>query len=233
MHNKVRVFSSCKGYFMKATVLFMGFFLGLNLPAFSQEAAATLRQIQISYNLRFDNTGHYINNPAVRDQFIATQNAAVQKLRAAGNLQKSFRVTNNALSDLVVTVSLVQETNGVFAGLLVERSHYDSRDEEALLRLFNIPILLNGMDVLTYNGVSLVHLQSSALSPEQGGTISIRYPTDYQKRTFAQADFAVLKTTAGNLSFFTPARVWFSQVSLDIWLNIFAQNFGVQAILFK
>ena len=201
--------------------------------AFAQTATELMHQVHASYRARFDSSGKYINDPAARDRFIVQQNAVIQKLRTTGKLQKSIRITNNMMSDLVVTVSIVQEPGPVFAGLIVERSKYDNRDEMAQLRLFNIPILLKGMDVLRYNGVSVIHLKSEHVSAEAGGMISIKYPTDYKKRTYGQTDFGVLRTTTGVISFFTPAKVGFSRAEIEIWLNIFSQNFGVESISFK
>ena len=136
------------------------------------------------------------------------------------------------MEDLVVTISLVQQ-NGTFAGLLVERSKYDSKSDEEQLRLFDIPLLLKGMSVLNYNGVSMVSIKSPALTSAQGGEVGIRYPTDYKKNTFAVANFEVLKTTAGDVSFFTPARKSFSAVDLDVWFNIFSQDFGIRSVSFQ
>jgi hypothetical protein len=199
----------------------------------AQSAAELMHQVHAAYRARFDSTGKYINDPAARDRFIAQQNAVIQKLRATNRLQKSIRITNNMMSDLVVTVSIVQEPGPVFAGLLVERNKYDNKDEMAQLRLFNIPILLKGMDVLRYNGVSVINLKSQQVSADAGGLISIKYPTDYKKRTYGQADFNVLRTTTGVMSFFTPAKAGFSRAEIEIWLNIFSQNFGVESISFK
>lgn len=192
-----------------------------------------MQQVQASYHARFDSTGKYINNPAVRDRFIAQQNAVIQNLRAAGKLQKSIRITNNVMSDLVITVSIVQEPGAELAGLLVERNKYDNNDEAAQLRLFNIPILLHGMDVLMYNGVSVISLKSQQLTPQGGGLISIKYPTDYKNRTYSQADFEVLKATSGVLAFFTPAKVGITRAEVEIWVNIFSQDFGVESISLK
>ena len=210
--------------------IFMFVFIFTSQLVFAQTATELMQQVHVSYRQRFDSTGKYINDPVVRDRFAAQQNTVIQKLRASGMLQKSIRVTNNVMSDLVITVSIVQEPGAVLAGLLVERNKYDNKDEAAQLRLFNIPILLKGMDVLMYNGVSVINLKSQNLTASGGGVVSIKYPTDYKKRTYAQVDFAVLKTTTGVLSFFTPAKASFSRAEIDIWLNIFAQNFGVSSI---
>lgn len=207
--------------------------LTFSTAAYAQEATEALRQIHEQYNQRFDANGRFINDAALTARFTANQNAAIQKLRAAGNLQKSVRITNDAMSDLVITVSIVQEKTGQLAGLLVERSKYDSKAEEAFLRLYSIPILLGGMDVFTLNGASLVNLKSQQLTADQGGALTIKYPTNLNSNTFDQISFNVLKTTTGEFNFFTAQRVWFSQIMLEIWVNIFSQNFGVEKVTFK
>ncbi|MEQ1721655.1 MAG: hypothetical protein ABL930_00675 [Pseudobdellovibrio sp.] len=204
-----------------------------SVSAFSQEATETMRQIHEQYNQRFDASGRYINDLNLTAKFSANQNAAIQKLRTNGNLLKSVRITNDAMSDLVITVSIVQEKTGQLAGLLIERSKYDTKSEEALLRLYSIPILLGGMDVFTLNGASLVNLKSQQLTADQGGMLSIKYPTNLNNNTFDQVSFNVLKTTTGEFNFFTVQRTWFSLIALKIWVNIFSQNFGVEKVTFK
>ncbi|MGZ3727115.1 MAG: hypothetical protein ACXWQQ_15050 [Pseudobdellovibrio sp.] len=203
-----------------------------SILAQAQDAAGLVTQVRSQYQQRFDSQGHYINNPQLQAQFIANQNAAIAKLRASGFVKRSVTVNNNFMDDLVVTISIVQQ-NGLFAGLLVERNKYDNKSDEEQLRLFDIPLLLKGMSVLNYNGVSMVSINSTALTPEQGGEIGIRYPTDYKKNTFAVAHFEVLKTTAGDVSFFTPARKSFGEVDLDVWFNIFSQDFGISGVTFQ
>lgn len=216
---------------MKSLLMLLS--LVLSSVAFSQEATQIMTQIHQQYSQRFDADGRYINDPNLTAKFAANQLAAIQKLRANGNLQKSIRITNDAMSNLVITVSIVQEKTGQLAGLLVERSQYDNKAEEAFLRLYSIPILLGGMDVFTLNGASLVNLKSPQLTPEQGGAVVIKYPTNLKSNTFGQISFNVLKSTTGEFNFFTAERVWFSQVALNIWVNIFSQNFGVEKVTFK
>lgn len=219
------------GNVMKSLLIILS--LVFSSTAFSQEATEIVRQIHEQYNQRFDANGRFINDAALTARFSANQLAAIQKLRANGNLQKSIRITNDAMANLVITVSIVQEKTGQLAGLLIERSKYDSKSEEALLRLYSIPILLGGMDVFTLNGASLVNLKSTQLTAEQGGAIAIKYPTNLKSNTFDQVTFNVLKSTTGEFNFFTAQRTWFSQVMLTIWVNIFSQNFGVEKVTFK
>ena len=70
---------------MKSVLVFL--FIFSTQSVFAQSAAELMQQVQASYHARFDSTGKYINNPAVRDRFIAQQNAVIQNLRAAGKLQ--------------------------------------------------------------------------------------------------------------------------------------------------
>ena len=215
---------------MHAVILSVVMFLSVS--AFSQDVTEAMRQVQKSYNQRFDSAGKYLDNPTQRDQFTAFQNTVIHRLKTAGNVQKFFHINNNVMAGMVFTVSLVLEKSGKFAGLLVERSSYATKNDEALLRLYGIPILLGGMDAFSFNGKSLVTLKSQSLNADQGGVVSIKYPTNFTSHTFDQADFSVTKNSAGSFSFFTPAKRSFSQVKLDIWVNLLAGNFGVKSVLF-
>lgn len=200
--------------------------------AFAQEAAQILAQIRAENKLRYNNNG-FIDDPALTARFSASQKAAVARLRNNGNLRRSFAITNNAMSNLVITVSLVQERDGQFAGVLVERNKYNNANEEATLRLYNIPILLNGMSLFGLNGVSLVSIKSQQLVPATGGRMAIKYPTNYKNNTFGEVSFDILKSTAGDMAFFTTDRRGFSRADVKVWTNIFAQNFGVEQVTFR
>lgn len=216
--------------FLLAGLFAMTFVAGA--PAFAQEAAQILAQIRAENKQRY-NSGGFINDPALTARFSASQKAAIARLRANGNLRRSFTITNNAMSSLVITVSLVQERSGQFAGLLVERNRYNNANEEASLRLYNIPILLNGMNLFGMNGVTLVSIKSQQLTPATGGRMTISYPTNYKSNTFGSASFDILKSTAGDMAFFTLERRGFSRAEVKVWTNIFAQNFGVEQVNFK
>ncbi len=220
---------------MKSRSIFIGIVLILSgIFAQAQEATALVTQARTLYRQRYDAQGRYINNPQLQAQFIANQNAIIKKIKTAGYAKRTAVVTNDFMEDLVVTISLVQETNGLFAGLLVERNKYDNKSEEEALRLYDLPLLLKGMSVLNYNGVSMVGVSSQQITAQQGGEINIRYPTDFKKKTFGVAKFAVLKTTVGDFSFFTPVeRKSFNRVELDVWFNLFAQNFGIKSVSFR
>jgi hypothetical protein len=213
-------------------LLFVVFALIFSTQVYAQSATEIMAQIRAENKLRFNDKG-FINSPALTARFSASQKAAVAKLRANGNLKRSFRITNNVLSDLVINISLVQETTGVVAGLLVERNKYDSANDEATLRLLNIPILLNGMNLFGYNGVTLVSVKAQQLVAEQGGRLAIRYPTNYKNNTFGEVTFDILKTTVGDMSFFTVDRKGFSRADVSVWTNIFTQNFGVDSVSFR
>jgi len=200
--------------------------------AFAGPAADTLARIRAENKLRFNDKG-FINDPALSARFSASQNAAIRQLRAAGHLRRSIRVTNNLRSNLIITVSIVQETNGEFAGLLVERSRYNNDIEEASLRLFNIPILLNGITLLSHNGAAVVSIKSQHLTAQSGGQVAIKYPTNFKNRTYGEAQFDVIRSTAGDMSFFTTSRAAFTQVQVQLWAQLLAQNFGVERVIFR
>lgn len=214
-----------KSFFVLFSLLFA-------VQAYSQTATEIMAQIRAENKLRYNDKG-FINDPALTARFSASQKAAIAKLRAGGNLKRSFRATNNAMASLVITVSLVQETTGQVAGLLVEKSKYDNANDEASLRLLNIPILLNGMNLFGYNGVTLVSIKAQQLTPEQGGRMMIKYPTNYKSNTFGEVAFDILRTTAGDMSFFTTSRVGFSQAVVNVWFDIFSQNFGVKSVTLR
>lgn len=210
----------------------MSLFFVFTTQAYAGPAADTLARIRAENKLRFNDKG-FINDPALNARFSASQNAAIRQLRAAGNLRRSIRVTNNLRSNLVITVSIVQETSGEFAGLLVERSRYNNNIEEASLRLFNIPILLNGITLLSHNGVSVVSIKSQQLTAASGGRLAIKYPTNFKNGTYGETNFDVLKSTAGDMSFFTTSRAPFTQVQVQLWAQLLAQNFGVEKVSFR
>lgn len=215
---------------MKVFLFSLALILGTQV--YAQEAAQILAQIRAENKLRYNDKG-FINDPALTARFSASQKAAIARLRANGNLKRSFRITNNAMSNIVITVGLVQEKTGQFAGLLVEKSRYNGPLDEASLRLYNIPILLAGMNLFSYNGVTLVSIKSQQLTVDRGGRMIIKYPTNYKNNTFGEVAFDILKTTAGDMSFFTLERRGFSQAQVSVWTNIFAQNFGVERVVFK
>ena len=216
---------------MKSLILTLAIVFGT--PAYAQEAAQIMAKVKADYGERFNQNGVFIDDPALTARFSASQNAAISRLRTNGNLKKSVRITNNVRPGLVITVGLIQETSGEFVGLLIERSQYTNANEEGTLRLLDIPVLRSGRSLFNYNGISLVTIKSEQLGRTQGGRISIRYPTNVKANTFANATFQILKTTAGDLGFFTTGRAGFSQVQVQVWVDLLAQNLGVERVTFK
>ncbi|AGH96422.1 hypothetical protein [Pseudobdellovibrio exovorus] len=206
--------------------------MSLGVQAFAQEATQIMAQIRAENKQRFNQNG-FINDPALTARFSASQKAAIARLRANGNLKRAVRITNNVMSGLVVTVSIVQERNGQFAGVLVERSRYNGAIDEANLRLFNIPILLNGMGLFSHNGVTMVSIKSRQLSASQGGRMVIRYPTNIKNQTFSEESFDIMKSVEGEMNFYTTSRVGFTRIEVQAWMNLFTQNGGVEKVTLR
>lgn len=200
--------------------------------AWSQQATELVNKTAQLYRTRFDAAGKYIDNAQARQQFINQQNAIVAQVKAGGYVARSAKVYNNVMSDVVVTVSIVQEA-GKMVALMVERTKYNNKVEEENLRFYSIASLLRGKTAFQYNGTPMVVIKSQQLTPEQGGLLAIKYPTNFKNNTFGEARFDILRTTAGDLAFFTPSRTGFTRIDLHVWVNIFAQNFGIEKISFK
>jgi hypothetical protein len=200
----------------------------------AQDLTATqiLNQIHADYAKRFDSSGRYIDDQKLTDQFKNEQLQAIQFLRQNKMIGQSFQIQNSAMSDLVVTVSIVQENNLDFAGLLVERNKYEARNSDALLRLFNFPILKGGMSMLTFNGSTVVHLKSLNLTPIAGGIVVLKYPTDFNNNQFSKTQISIVKTPQG-FSFKSPAAGSFKTLFLKVWYSLFSQNFGIENVSFQ
>lgn len=200
--------------------------------AWSQQATELVNKAATLYRTRFDAAGKYIDNAGAREQFIKQQNAIVAQVRAGGFVARNAKVYNNVMSDVVVTVSIVQEA-GKLVALMVERTKYNNKVEEENLRFYSIASLLRGKTAFQYNGTPMVVIKSQQLTAEQGGMLAIKYPTNFKNNTFAETRFDILRTTAGDLAYFTPSRTGFTRIDLDIWVNIFAQNFGIEKVSFR
>jgi hypothetical protein len=145
---------------------------------------------------------------------------------------QSFEIRNSAMADLVVTVSIIHEQNLNFAGILIERSKYDNPDSEALLRLLNFPILKGGMTMFSLSGANVIDIKSNTLSAESGGTVVLKYPTDFKNDQFSDVELNISSTQNGFV-FLSPNNASFSTMHLDVWYNIFSQNFGVKEVTFQ
>ena len=101
--------------------------------AWSQQASELVNKTAQLYRTRFDAAGKYIDNAQARQQFINQQNAIVAQVKEGGFLARNVKVYNNVMSDVVVTMSVVQQA-GQMVALLVERTKYNNKVEEENLR---------------------------------------------------------------------------------------------------
>lgn len=197
----------------------------------SQTASDYLNEIHHLYNQRFDQNGHYIDDPAKTAAFSERQLNVIQTLRQKGYIGSSFQIFNTAMSNLVITVSIVQEANKNFVGLLIERSQYDNANTASFLRLFNFAILTGGMDVLRIQEGTVIRVQGSSLN-SNGGTLAIKYPLDFNRGQFAESVVAI-QAAGSPAPFLTSEGKTFSRITMDLWFKIFSQNFGVREIIFE
>lgn len=211
-------------------MLFFVFSLIWAVTGYAQDAAEIIEQIRTEYNQRFDAEGNYIDDSRITKEFIVSQNTAISKLRANGNIQKSIRITNDSMPDLIITVSIIQNNSGLLSGLLIERSEYVNRTEESHLRIFGLSAIMNGRSIVSFNGTGLVKIKSEHLTEEGGGRIIVTYPTNYKNNTFDQLVFDIQKNIKSELSFFTSSGAEFSEVYVDIWVKLLSANFGVKRI---
>lgn len=221
---------------MSKNKLFIFSFLLMTVTAKAQSVTVTasqiLNQIHTEYAQRFDSAGRQIDDQNLTNQFKASQIQAIQILRKNNMIGQSFQIKNSAMSNLIVTVSIVQEQNSDFAGLLIERNKYDHPDSEALLRLFNFPILAGGMSTLTFNGATVVHIKSQGLNSAEGGTVVLKYPTDFNSNQFSQMPIAIFKDRQG-FAFKSPAGGVFQTMFLQVWYKLFSKNFGIENVSFQ
>ena len=195
-------------------------------------ATQVLNEIHYKYSQRFDSQGRYIDDAQLTENFKHDQLQAIQWLKSNHLIGTAIQIKNTAMKDLIITLAVVTESDGQFAGLLIERNKYDTPSAEALLRLFNKPILSGGMSTFTFNGNSVIHLQSQGIiDPVQGGIIKITYPKDYNKKSFESLNLQI-KNSAGFKILQTNGQS-FQVLTLDIWYSLFSQNFGVTQISFN
>ncbi len=221
-------------YSFYQTVLFLFFILFSVLNATTsqaQTATESIGEIHALYNQRFDQNGNFINDTAKTAAFTERQLQVIQSLRQKGHVGSSFQIYNTAMEDLVITVSVIQESNSDFVGLLIERSKYDNTTTASFLRLFNFAILNRGMDVLRFTEGTVIHVKGESLTASDG-VLKIRYPIDFNQGKFAESAVRI-KVTGFKTDFLSPEMKPFSNVTMDIWFKIFSQNFGVQSIIFQ
>ena len=197
----------------------------------AQTASEYLNEMHILYNQRFDQNGTFIDDPAKTAAFSEKQMQVIQTLRNKGHIGQAFQIYNTAMQNLVITVSVVQELNHNFVGLMIERSQYDNATTASFLRLFNFTILLGGMDVLRLQEGPVIRLQSTGLTAA-GGKIKIRYPLDFNRGEFAESVITI-NSEGSKTDFLNPDSKSFSVMTLDLWFKIFSQNFGVREVIFE
>lgn len=213
---------------MKKIILLVSFLISGSLQA--HEALDTMRQVLERHNQRFSADHKFINDFSLNSKFSDFQNSAIRKLRNNGNILKSIRVTNNIKSDLVINVSLIQERNGLFVGLIVERSRYNSKLEESYLKFYSFWGLNKGEELYSYNNVSVVTIQSVNLKVEDGGRMTIKYPTNFKNNSFDELKFDIVKNEDGVFDFLSLEKRWIKQISLKAWLRLFSLNFGIEKL---
>lgn len=209
-------------------------FLSHGYSAAEQSAAKMLDQLQKLYNQRLDQDGNVIADDVKTQNFINEQNKLIDILKKSKLLGYSFTISNSFRSDVVVTVTAIQE-KGVLAGALVESSYYKDAEAEASLRAVGTKGLTKGVDAMMYEGKSLANIKSkaAAINTKVGGLLVVQYPTDFKHSEYDSVNLNLLKSSDGNFAFYREDRAVFTSVYLDIWINIFTRNFGIQEVIFE
>ena len=208
-------------------------FLSHGYSAGEQTAAKMLDQLQKLYNQRLDKDGNVIADDAKTQNFIVEQNKVIAALKQNKLLGYAFSISNSFRSDVIVTVTAVQE-KGVLAGALVESSYYKDAAAEASLRAVGVKGLAKGVDAMMYDGKSLANIKSkAAINTKVGGLLVVQYPTDFKHSEYEAINLNLLKSSNGNFAFYKEDRSVFTSVYLDVWINIFTRNFGIQEVIFE
>lgn len=218
----------------KGFLVFIATF-GIFGTAYSAEvsAAKMLEQLQKLYNQRLDKDGNVIEDDVKTQNFINEQNKVIDALKKNKLLGYSFTVSNSFRSDVIVTVTSIQE-KGLLAGALVESSYYKDASAEASLRAVGVKGLVKGVDAMMYEGKSLARIKSqSALNTKVGGLLVVEYPTDFKHSEYETVQLNLLKSSDGNFAFYKEDRSVFTSVYLEIWINIFTRNFGIEDVIFE
>jgi hypothetical protein len=223
-------------YGLARTTLFLLFIIVSILnttSANAQELSASqyLTEIHNLYSERFDQNGKYIDNPEKTARFTERQIQVIQVLRKNKMVGSSFQIFNTKMNSLVITVSVVQETNHQFVGLLIERSQYENTNTASFLRLFDFAILKGGMDVLRFPEGTVIRINGLNLGAF-GGQLQITYPLDFNQQHFA-TEVLTMNVDHTATIFLSPEQKVFSKMTLDLWLKIFSQNFGVRDISYQ
>jgi hypothetical protein len=208
----------------------MNFFTATQASTASVEGL--VNSIGTEYSKRFS-SGRSVLTPKSRDEFIAKQSGLIAKLKREGKMKRSIRVLNSFRSSLVYTASIVQE-NGRFVGIVIEKSKYDNKDDQAGLWIYSVSQLKRGRSLFNSGGVDFIAVRSGSMSAENGGEIYVKYPTNVKSNTFGETGISVVKSPTGEFNFFTLNRSAFSQIMLNIWVNPFdGPNYGISRVVIR
>lgn len=193
-----------------------------------------LDEVHRSYGARFNSQGIHIASDQQVEQFSAFQEECIARLKKMGAVGTSFVVSNDAIEDVVVRVSVVQEPDGQFAGVLIERNKYDHPSARSLLRLFNFPILKTGMVVFSYGSRPIASIKAKDnLSADRGGDFQISFPLDFNQNKFGSAELKLVKNIRGQHQFYKTDLSAFTRLHFSVWYSLLSQNFGVKEVFFK
>jgi hypothetical protein len=198
------------------------------------KAVTILAKLNEMNSLRLDANGVIIQDDNLTAQFNDEQNRAILLLKKYNYIGHSFTITNSIKTDVVMTVSTIEEKDGTVAGALVESSYYKDTTAEAIPRAVGLDTLRSGMDAMVYNGQSVARIVAeSVLSPKSGGLLTVFYPTDFNSGGYDKVKINLLKSTDGHFAFYQEDRSTFTSVHIDLWVKIFSRNFGVNSLTFE
>ena len=208
---------------------------GLTTQAAKEPKAATiLAKLEVLHKQRLDADGVIIEDEALSTKFNVEQNKAITQLKKLKMIGHSFTITNSVKTDVVMTVSAVEEKDGTVAGAIVESSRYKDLAAEAMPRAVGLTTLRTGMDAMVYEGQSIAKIVAeSALTPKAGGVLTVFYPVDFKRSEYETVKIILLKSTDGHFAFYKEDRGTFVNVYIDLWFNIFTRNFGVDSLTFE
>lgn len=209
--------------------------IGLTSQAAKEPKAATiLAKLQQLHNQRLDAAGNIVDNVQLTTQFNVEQNKTIAQLKKLKMIGHSFTITNSVKTDVVMTVSAVEEKDGTVAGALVESSRYKDLNAEAMPRAVGLATLRTGMDAMVYEGQSIAKIVAeTALTSKAGGVLTVIFPTDFKRRETDTVKIILLKSTDGHFAFYKEDRGTFVNVYIELWFNIFTRDFGVDSLTFE
>ena len=209
--------------------------IGLTTQAAKEpKATAILAKLQQLQSHRVGADGAIIEDEKLTTQFNNEQNKAIAQLKKLKMIGHSFTITNSVKTNVVMTVSTLEEKDGTVAGALVESTYYKDLAAEAMPRAVGLETLRIGMDAMVYNGQSIAKIVSeSVLTPKTGGLLTVFFPTDFKNGAYDSVKINLLKSSDGHFAFYKEDRSSFVIVYIDLWVNIFTRNFGVNSLTFE